>query len=417
MAEKSRVIIVGAGFGGIKLARTLAKNPQVSITIVDRVNFHLFQPLLYQVSTAILDPQEIAYPIRAFFRKQPNVDFFMAHATGIDKKKKLLQTDHGDLPYDYLVLAAGSTTNCFGLKSVEENSYPMKTLREALHIRNHVLHMFERAAREPDEQKRRRMLSFVVVGGGPTGIEEAGSLSELFFSVMRGEYHHLNFDEVSLRLIEATDKVLPVMPPDLREETLRVLRKKHVNVMLKAQVADCDSESLTLKDGTVIPTNTVIWAAGVKAVPFVAQLGFQTDRAGRVVVNEKLQVEGERDIFAIGDCASFCHGTERPLPTIAPVSTQGALVCARNLQKLMAGDENLETFVYKDLGAMATIGRGAAVVARGKMKLTGFIAWSAWLIVHLMRLAGFHTNVTVSLKWFWNFLSGTRLGRIITNSD
>ncbi len=415
--QKPRIVIVGAGFGGIKLAKMFAKE-NVEITLVDRHNFHLFQPLLYQVSTAILAEDEIAYPVRAFFRQNKNVEFFMAKAEGVDAERKVLFTNHGEIAYDYLILAAGATTNYFGMESVEKYSYGMKTLQEALHIRNHVLHMFERANKKQDnEEERRRMLTFVCVGGGPTGIEEAGSLAELIYHVMKDEYHNLNFDEVSIKLIEATDKVLPMMPQDLRDETVRVLQRKGVDVMLNTQVMNCDENGLTLKDGTVIPTKTVIWAAGVKAVPFIAAMGFETDRSGRVIVNEKLQIKDHPEIFAIGDCANFQHGTERPLPTVAPVATQQAVVCQENVMKLIRGKQDLQTFAYKDLGAMATIGRGDAVMCQGSLKMKGFFAWCAWMVVHLMRLAGTHTNITVALKWIWNLVSGTRLGRIITNIE
>ena len=245
--------------------------------------------------------------------------------------------------------------------------------------------------------------------GGPLAKVRDGDVVRM--DALTGELNVLISDA------EWAARVPDVMPQDLRDETVRVLQRKGVDVMLNTQVMDCDENGLTLKDGTLIPTKTVIWAAGVKAVPFIAELGFETDRAGRVIVNEKLQVNGHPDIFAIGDCANFQHGTERPLPTVAPVATQQAVVCFENVKKLMHGQNDLATFTYKDLGAMATIGRGDAVMCKGGMKMKGFFAWSAWLIVHLMRLAGAHTNITVSLKWMWNFLSGTRLGRIITNIE
>ena len=363
----------------------------------------------------MLSEDEIAYPVRSFFRDTPNVEFFMAKAQGVDQARRVLLTNHGEIPYDYLVLAAGSTTNFFGMESVEKNSYGMKTLQEALHIRNHVLHMFERAnKREDSEEERRRMLTFVVVGGGPTGIEEAGALAELV-NVQKKEFHRLNFDEVSVKLIEATPHVLPMLTQDLQDEVVRVLREKGVEVLLDTQVMDNDGNNLKLKDGSVIPTKTVIWAAGVKAVPFIAKCGAEVDRGGRIVTEENLLVKGSDRVFAIGDCAHFqLEGMKRPLATIAPVATQGALVCAKNIMHSIRG-EALEAFHYKDLGTMATIGRGRAVIQNGSFKMKGFFAWVGWMIVHLMRLAGAHTNFTVALKGCWNLFSGLRLGRIITN--
>ncbi len=412
---KPHIVVVGAGFGGIKICKLLAKE-DVEVTLVDRHNYHLFQPLLYQVSTSVLSTDEIAYPTRSFFRDNKNVNFFMAKAKGVDQSRNVLMTNHGEIPYDYLVLAAGATTNFFGMKSVENNAYGMKTIQEALAIRNHVLHEFERGDkpyRTPED--RRKRLTFVIVGGGPTGIEEAGAIAELI-SVQKKEFHHLDFNDVKVMLIEATPHVLPMMSQDLQDEAVRVLREKGVDVRLNTQVVDYDGNVLKLKSGEEIPTSTVIWAAGVKAVEFIQNCGGEYARDGRIWVEEDLLVKGatNKNVFAIGDCAGFMHGDmKRPLPTVAPVATQQAAVCCRNIMRLIKGDANLEKFVYKDLGAMATIGRGKAVVNSPKM--TGFLAWCAWMLVHLIRLAGAHANFTVAIKWTWNLVSGIRLGRIITN--
>ena len=415
IGSKTRVVIVGAGFGGMVAAQKLAAK-NVEITVVDRNNFQVFQPLLYQVSTAVLAENEIAYPIRGFFRKKKNVDFFMACATGVDMDRKVLLTDQGEIAYDYLVLAAGATTNYFGMAAVEKHSFAMKTLEEATRIRNHVLQCFEQASHERDEAKRRELLSFVCVGGGPTGVEEAGGLSELIYDVLRREFHTMDFREVSIRLMEATDKLLPMMPEPLRRETARVLEKKQVQVMLETQVMDCDASSITLRDGTVIPTRTVIWAAGVRAVPFIAALGADVDRSGRILVEKTLQLPHHPEIFALGDCAHF-EQDGRPLATIAPVAMQQAKTCCDNILSMMAGqNHSMRSFTYHDVGSMATIGRGQAVMFKGSMRMKGFFAWCGWMLVHLIRLEGIHAKITASHKWFWNFMCGTRLGRIITRN-
>ena len=422
MADRKHIIIVGAGFGGVRLAKELAKE-NVRITLVDRHNYHLFQPLLYQVTTAVLSPAEIAYPTREFFKNNKNVEFFLGKAKGVDQARRVLLTDHGEISYDYLVLAAGGTTNFFGNESVERNSYAMKTLQEAIALRSHIVHEFERASKKtaPEQtDERRRHLNFVVVGGGATGIEMAGAMVELF-DIFKKEFHSLDFREVQVTLLEAMDSVLPMVPPDLQQHTIDVLRKKGVDVRLNTAVTDYDGNDLTLKGGEVIPTKTVIWAAGVRAQDFLKDCGGEVDRSGRIIVEENLLVRGSDRIFAIGDCANFQHGTERPLPTVAPVATQEAMQVKQNIMLLIAGrtPDQLGKFVYRDLGAMATIGRGEAVmngpmpVLGFNLKASGFFAWFAWMFVHLIRLAGKYSDFTVSVKWIWNFFFGTRVARII----
>lgn len=418
MAEHIKhIVIVGAGFGGVKAASQLAAE-NVKITIIDKESFHLFQPLLYQIATAELAGQEICYPIRAFFRKNANVDFLNATVTGFDAEKKLVKTSEGDVAYDVLLLAAGATTNFFGMENVERLAYPMKTLQEALSLRDRILTMFERAERCEDAEERKRMLTFVIVGGGPTGVELAGALSELVNKVMIDDYRRINFREVEIVLVEAMGSLLPMMPEPLRDETAQVLRQRlSVDVRFNAQVMDYDGKVLRFKDGSEIPTETVIWAAGVKAVPVIATLGAETDRSGRVLVDEFLRVKGMKDIYAIGDCANFMQD-ERPLATIAPVATQQAAVCAENIIKTMnKNNEPLKEFRYKDVGAMAVISNGQAVMAKdtkiGTLQFTGLIAWAGWMVVHILRLAGSYTNIVVLWKWLLNFTIGLRLDRMI----
>lgn len=422
MADKQHVVIVGAGFGGVHLAKELAKE-KLWITLVDQHNYHLFQPLLYQVSTAVLSAGEIAYPTREFFKDYKNVEFFLAKATGVDQTRRALLTDHGEIPYDYLVLAAGATTNFFGNESVARNSFAMKTLEEAITLRSHIIHEFERASKKTDPSmtdERRRHLNFVIVGGGATGIEMAGALAELI-DIFKKEFHSIDFDEVHVSLLEAMGSVLPMVPPDLQQHTIDVLRKKGVDVRLNTAVTEYDGNDLKLSSGETIATKTVIWAAGVRAQDFIKDCGGEVDRAGRVVVEENLLVKGSERVFAIGDCANFHHGTERPLPTVAPVATQEAAQVKKNIMALISGrsPDQLGKFVYRDLGAMATIGKGEAVmngpfpVLGFMMKASGFFAWFAWMFVHLIRLAGRYADFTVSVKWIWNFFFGTRVSRII----
>lgn len=409
--QKPHIIIIGAGFGGMRAARKLSKS-DVRITLIDKHNYHLFQPLLYQVSTATLSIDDIAYPVRAMIKNRKNIFFRMGEVTKIDLAAKTVSIGTNELGYDYLILAPGGTTNFFGLDSIEKNSFGLKTLDEAVSIRNHILHKFELASYETDPAKRRALLTFIVVGGGPTGVESAGALSELIYLVMAKEYPTLNFKEVRIVLVEASDKVLAAMPEELREATIEKLIRKHIEVRLCVQVTDYDGQRLALKGGEIIPTYTVIWAAGVKASPLAAALDCQHDAAGRIIVNEYLQLPGHPEAFAIGDAVHFQQDAQ-PLPMIAPVAIQQAETAGENIASLLS-QRDLQAFTYKDVGSMATIGRNAAVVSMGKLNLAGFIAWSIWLFVHILRLVDFRNRFVVCTKWVWEYLFYERLVRLIT---
>ncbi len=411
VVKPPHVVIVGAGFGGIRTARALAKH-EVKITLIDKYNYHLFQPLLYQVATAGLSVDDIAYPVRAIFRDQKNVDFRLAEVGDVDFENKVVTMNTGQIGYDYLVIAAGGMTNYFGMESMEKNGFGMKTLDESVMIRNHVLRMFELAAHEKDADKRRALLTFVIVGGGPTGVESAGALSELIYHVMVKEYHNLNFKEVRIMLVEASDKLLASMPEELRDATVETLIRKHVEVRMCVQVTDYDGEKMSLKGGEVIPTYTVVWAAGVKANSLMDTLNVEQASMRRAVVNEFLQLPTRAEVFVIGDAAQFIQG-ERPLPMVAPVAMQQADITAKNICSLIRGKE-LKKFVYKDVGNMATIGRNEAVVHMGKFKTHGFIAWAIWSFVHILRLIDFRNRAVVFVKWMWDYLVYERVVRIIT---
>lgn len=411
LSNKPHVVIIGAGFGGIRAARALAKS-DLRITLVDKHNYHLFQPLLYQVSTAGLSVDDIAYPVRAMLRDQKNVEFRMAEVTDIDLDAKAIFTDTGVIAYDYLLLATGGLTNYYGLQTLASNAFGMKTLDEAVTIRNHILKMFELAEHETDADKRRALLTFVVVGGGPTGVESAGALSELIYFVLAKEYPHLNFKEVRIVLVEASDRLLPAMPADLQEATVETLIRKHVEVRLCVQVTDFDGKLLALKGGEIVPAHTVIWAAGVRASTLIDKLGIPQDGMRRAIVNEYLHIPEKPEVFVIGDSAHF-EQDGKPLPMIAPVAIQQAETAIKNINAHINGTQ-LTKFVYKDVGNMATIGRNAAVVSIGKFKSKGFIAWLIWSMVHILRLIDFRNRMVVFTKWIWDYLVYERVVRIIT---
>ena len=408
------VVIVGAGFGGLRAARALRKTP-VDVVLVDRHNYHLFQPLLYQVATAGLEPEQIARPVRAILRRQSNTEFRMTEVTGLDPSGKRIVTTDGPIAYDYLILAVGGETNFFGLESVPRHGFGLKDIPEAIRIRNHVLRAFERAMLEADAERRRAELTFVVVGGGPTGVEMAGALSELIRLVLVKDYPRLNVKDVRVLLLEATDRLLAAMPPRLREAAAETLWRKHVEVRFGATVADYDGARVSLKSGEVIPASTLIWAAGVKAVSLTGRLGLPTAQQGRVAVDPTLEVPGHPGIYVIGD-AAYLEVAGAPLPMMAPVAIQMAETAADNIRRRIAGEPAVQ-FRYRDPGSLATIGRNAAVAYIRGIGFTGFPAWVVWLVVHIIQLIGFRNKLFVLLNWAWDYFFYERAARLITSME
>ena len=424
MKERPRVVILGGGIGGIKAAQQLANQP-VDVLIIDHNNYQVFQPLLYQVATSMLSTDEVVYPIRGFFKKANNVDFLLAEVRGIQSEAKIVKTSHGDVPYDYLIIALGSTPNFFGNKEVERNAFPLKTLQDAIRIRSHLLSVFEEASAETDPEKRKALLTFVFVGAGPIGVEGAGGVSELVYDVLQKEFHHIDFEEVSIHLIGADPCVLSMMSEKLRIETLKVLQKKRIDVQCSMLVTGYDGETLSYrpmnapKDApcSTLKAKTVVWSAGVRPVDCLNSFACEKDRGKRLLIDDTIRVPGMQDVFAIGDCSSYTPpGEQRPLPTLAPVALAEGELAAKNILHDVRGEE-MEHLHYKSKGVMAIIGNSEAVMEAGPLRGRGFLAWSAWLWIHLLTKAGFHANITVTFKWIFNYLSGTRLGRLITRPE
>jgi NADH:ubiquinone reductase (H+-translocating) len=412
---RARVVIVGGGFGGLQAAKALADAP-VQVTLVDRRNHHLFQPLLYQVATAALSPADIAYPIRSVLRGQQNVDVVLAGVDAIDvaAKEIVLDEDTGRLPYDYLILAAGANHSYFGHDEWAPNAPGLKTLEDALDIRRRLLMSFEEAEREPDPARRQALMTFVVVGGGPTGVEMAGAIAEIARFSLARDFRHIDTRDARVILIEAGTQLLSAFPDRLSRQALRDLKRLGVDVRFGQPVTAIASDAVTVGDET-IPANTIIWAAGVQSSPLGRSLGVELDRAGRVLVNPDLSVPGHPEIFVIGDMASLKDARGRPLPGVAQVAMQQGAWAAANIVSAIEGKPG-RPFRYRDLGNMATIGRNSAVADIRGLRLTGFVAWLAWAVVHILNLIGFRNRVLVGLQWLWSYITLQRGARLITEA-
>jgi NADH dehydrogenase len=409
---RPRVVIVGAGFGGLAAARELA-NASVDVLMINRTNYHGFWPLLYQVATAGLEPESIAYPVRAILRRYRNADFLLAEVNGVDFEQRAVLTDVGPVMYDYLVLAAGSTTNFFGNERFERYTLGMKDLDEAQRLRNHILTCFEHAVAETDPARRAALLTFVVVGGGPTGVELAGAFIELIRHVMRKDYPMLDVCQAHVVLVEATDRVLATFPESLQRAALDRLQRMGVDVRLSAPVADTRPGVLVFKDGTELEAETIVWAAGVRASPLAEALGVTLGRGARVKVEPTLTLPGHPEVFVIGDMA-YLEGYRPgvPYPMVAPVAIQMGEQAARNIIARTRRNP-MKPFRYFDKGQMATIGRSAAVLDAFGIQLTGWPAWVGWLFVHLMELVGFRNRALVLLNWAYSYFTYDRGVRLI----
>jgi len=413
MNKIPHIIIVGAGFGGLEAAKRLAKAP-VQITLIDKRNYHLFQPLLYQVAIAGLSPAQIAYPVRAIFRRQINLTFLMSEVTGVDFNSRQVITEHKTLEYDYLILAAGSRTNFFGMQSMEKNGHEMKDISAAVATRNHLLNMFEQASREPDEEIRRAMLTFVVVGGGPTGVESAGALAELIHLVLTKDYPNMNLKDARVILVEANNHLMPnVYPRNLQAATLKILRSKRVSVRLRVKVTGFDGEQVTFENSDPIPTYTAIWTAGVRAAELADTLDTEKGRAGRIRVKASLQLPGYPEVYVIGDNAYLEDESGQPLPLLATVAQQQAKHASENILRELR-ERPPKPFAYKDPGLLATIGRNAAVARIWGVSFSGLLAWLIWVGLHIYRLIGFRNRLAVMLNWAWDYFFYDSQVRLIT---
>jgi NADH dehydrogenase len=410
-SKKPLVAIIGGGFGGLRAAQALKKAP-LEVVLIDRNNYHLFQPLLYQVATAGLSPGEIAQPLRTIFRRQKNFRFRLAEVTDLNLEDKVLLTSTGSISYDYLILAIGSQTTFFGLDSVERNGLYLKDLDNAISIRNQLLSCFELAEQEQDPERRSSLLTFVIVGGGPTGVECAGAISELIRLVLIKDYPDLNFSDVHVLLFEMQDHLLDGFPENLQINAKQELQSKRVEVILGARVIEFAGGEVKFSDGNVVQSETLIWAAGVRAGNLADHLGVKQARQGRITVSSTLQIPVHPHAFVIGDSA-YIEEEGYPLPMMAPVAIQQGELAAKNILHSIK-DEPLETFTYKDPGSLATIGRNKAVARIGKLKFSGFLAWVVWLVVHIYWLIGFRNRLLVLINWIWDYFSYERAVRLIT---
>lgn len=412
--DRTRVVIVGAGFGGLRLARMLANRREFQVVLVNRTNYHEFQPLYYQVATAGLEANSILFPLRAAFGESKNVHIRVTNVTGVRTADKEIDTELGPIAYDFLVMATGADTNFFGQQNIIEKALPMKSASEAIALRNRILQNFEDALSVETIDERDGLMDVVVVGGGPTGVELCGTLAEMKRTVLPSDYPELDFNMMQIYLIQSGDVLLEPMSDNAHKKSEQYLRELGVEVRLNTRVKDFDGRVVTMADGSTLRSNNLIWAAGVRATPLNGLPKEVIGRGGRVLVNRYNQVQGFTDVFALGDVALMVESDAWPEghPQVAQPAIQQGKLLGKNLVRLLK-KQPMREFTYNDLGTMATIGRGLAVVDLPFLKFSGVLAWLTWLMVHLMAIVGVKNRLLILINWTWNYLTYDNSLRLI----
>ncbi|MBD2441048.1 NAD(P)/FAD-dependent oxidoreductase [Nostoc sp. FACHB-110] len=417
-----QVVVIGGGFGGLYTAKHLA-HANVNVTLIDKRNFHLFQPLLYQVATGTLSPGDISSPLRAVFSKSKNTQVLLGEVSDIDPKAQKVMMGNQVIPYDTLIVATGANHSYFGKEHWKDLAPGLKTVEDAIEMRRRIFGAFEAAEKETDPEKRSAWLTFVIVGGGPTGVELAGAIAELAYKTLKEDFRSIDTSETKIILLQGGDRILPHMAPDLSEEARLSLQELGVNIHTNTRVTNLENDIVTFKQGgevSAIHSKTILWAAGVKGSTMgqilAERTGVDCDHAGRVIVEPDLTIRDYKNIFVIGDLANFSHQAIKPLPGVAPVAKQQGEYVAKLIKRRLRG-RTLPQFHYSDVGSLAMIGQNLAVVDLGFLKLTGFLAWVFWLVVHIYFLIEFDTKLLVVFQWAWNYITRNRRSRLITGRE